>query len=152
VDGVRQRIKALADRGVLQGWSESAERRGRTSYRFRWLLGAEFNLVADPAKGELVVRNLLPAIRHRSFIDSDLRRFVAALSDSALPAHRRVDGARVSLTYANRKQHVSLIMRIGPGDDSYAAEVLFRLLNDLFSYLQLNHYDYLVANFGLPDE
>ena len=141
----------LADRGVFQGWSESSAR-GRTSFRFRWLLGHEFNLVADPEKGELVLRDLLPGVEHRSFIDSDLRRFVANRIDPALPPHRRLDADRVTVTYTNRRQNVSLVMRVLAADYEYASRALLGLANDLFTHLQLNHVDYLVRSFGLPEE
>lgn len=152
MDVVRQRIEELADRGVFRGWSELPERRGKARYRFRWLLGAEFDLVVDPARNELLVRNFLPGIENRSFIDSDLRRFVATRSDAVLPAHRRLDPDRVSVTYTNRKQNISLIMRVLSGDEEYPIKALLGLLNDLFSHLQLYHFDYLVSHFGMPDE
>jgi len=152
VDIIRQRIKHYSNRGVLQGFSESQNRRGKTTFRSRWLLGHEFSLSLDSAKGELVVRNLLPAIGNRRFIDLDLRKFITARTDTKLPAHRRLDAARVTLIYTNRKQHVSLVMSPQEDQYAYAIKTLFTILNDLFAYLHLYHIDYLHRKFRVPEE
>lgn len=152
VDTLRQRIKHYSDRGVLQGFSESQNRRGKTTFKFRWLLGHEFSLTLDPAKGELKVSNLLPCIVNRSFIDLDLRKFIAARTDTKLPTHRRLDAARATLIYTNRRHYVSLVMSPQKDQYAYAIKTLFTILNDLFAYLHLYHIDYLQRNFGVPEE
>ena len=152
VDVVRQRLRGYANQGVFQGLSESRGRLGKTTFSFRWLLGHDFSLVLDPKKGELVAKNLLPSIENHSFIDSDLRRFVANRIDTKLPRHRRLDADLVTLTYTNRKQSVSLVMRADENQTEYAIKALLRTLNDLFAYLPLYHIDYLHRNFAVPEE
>ncbi len=152
VDVVRQRLRGYANQGVFQGLSESRGRLGKTIFSFRWLLGHDFSLVLDPKKGELVVKNLLPSIENHSFIDSDLRRFIANRTDTKLPRHRRLDADLVTLTYTNRKRSVSLVMRADEHQTEYAIKALLRTLNDLFAYLHLYHIDYLHRNFAVPEE
>lgn len=149
---VRKRLKKYSDQGVFQGLREIDGRSGRTTFSFRWLLGNEFSFVVDPKKQEIVARDLLPAIDNHSFIDRDLRRFVGGRTDLGLPEHRRLDADRVSLTYRNRKQIVSLVMRVREGQNDYAIRALLGALNDLFSHLHLYHIDYLQRNFGVPEE
>ena len=152
-DVIRQRIGDLSDRGVFRGWSEEAGgRSAKTTFRFRWLLDNEFVLIVDPTKQELTAKNLLPSIENRSFIDSDLRRFIAARTDAKLPAHRRLISDFVRLTYTNRKQNVSLVMKSEADQHEYAIKALLGTLNDLFAYLHLNHIDYLHRHFGVPEE
>ena len=152
VDVIRQRLKTYAEQGVFQGLSETAGRQGKTTFNFVWLLGNEFSLVVDPEKHEIVVKNLLPAIANRSFIDKDLRQYIAGRTDHNLPAHRRLNTDFVTLAYTNRKQNVSLVMRADKEQHKYAIKALLGTLNDLFAYLNLYHIDYLHTNFGVPEE
>ena len=152
VDTIRQRIKHYSQRGVFQGFGESKSRRGKTTFSFRWLLGHQFSLTLDPEKHQLVVVDLLPSIANRSFIDADLRRFIAARTDPKLPLHRRLDTARATLVYSNRKQHVSLVMSVEDNQYDYAVKSLLTTLNDLFTHLHLYHIDYLQRFFGVPEE
>ena len=152
VDVIRQRLKTYAEQGVFQGLSETTGRQGKTTFNFVWLLGNEFSLVIDPEKHEIVAKNLLPAIANRSFIDKDLRQYIAGRTDHKLPAHRRLNTDFVTLTYTNRKQNVSLVMRADKEQYKYAIKALLGTLNDLFAYLNLYHIDYLHRNFGVPEE
>jgi len=152
VDIIRRRLRTYADQGVFQGLSETTGRLGKTTFNFRWLLGSEFALVLDPKKHEIVVKDVLPSIDHRSFIDRDLRRFIAGRTDTKLPAHRRLDADCVTLSYTNRKQSVSLVMRADEAQYDYAIKSLLTTLNDLFAYLNLYHIDYLHRNFAVPEE
>jgi len=149
---VRERLKKYSEQGVFQGLREIESRSGRVTFSFRWLLGNEFSFVVVPKNQEIVARDLLPAIDNRGFVDRDLRRFVAGRTDLRLPEHRRLDADRVSLIYRNRKQTVSLVMRVQEGAYDYAVKALLGALNDLFTHLHLYHVDYLQRNFGVPEE
>lgn len=149
---VGRRLKAYSDRGVFQGWRETCGRSDTTVFRFRWLLGSEFSLIVDPGKHQIVVKDLLPAVVYRSFMDSDLRRFVADRTDSRHPPHRRVASDVVRLTYTNRKQSVSLVAEVEENQYETAIKAVLTLLNDLFAHLNLYHIDYLHRNFGVPEE
>ena len=151
-DVVRQRLIGFSNKGIFKGLRETQGRLGKVTFSFRWLLDSEFSLVLDPKKQQLVVSDLLPAIEHRSFIDSDLRRFIAGRTDTNLPAHRRLDTDLVTLVYSNRNQNVSLVMRTGTGQYEYAIKALLTTLNDLFAHLHLNHVEYLQRHFGVPEE
>jgi hypothetical protein len=149
---VRDRLKHYVDRGVLGGMSERRDRRAGALFSFRWLLGREFSLAVDPKRRRLTAKNLLPGVEYRSFMDSDLRRFIAHRSEEALPSHRRIDPDRATLSYTNRKQQVSLVLQVEADQYEYAVKVLLGTINDLFAHLHLNHIDYLHRQFGLPEE
>ena len=149
---VRDRLGHYVDRGVLGGMSERRNRRSGASYSFRWLLGREFSLAVDPKRRQLTAKNVLPGVEYRSFMDRDLRRFIADRSEEALPPHRRLDPNLATLKYANRKQQVSLVLQVEADQYEYGVKALLGTINDLFAYLHLNHIDYLHRQFGLPEE
>ena len=149
---IRQRIAALCERGVLRGFSETQSAAGKVLFRFRWLMGREFCLEYCPAKQLLRMKDILPAIEYRSFMDRDLRQFVAHRSAAELPEHRRRHADKVSLSYRNRKQQVSLEMRAGKGHQAYAINALLSVVNELFRHLNLYHVPYLNRHFDLPEE
>ena len=152
VDVVRHQLKHYLDTGVFMSLSEAEGRSGKKTFRFRWLLNREFALTVDPNKARLVADSLLPEVENRSFIDKDLRRFIAGRAMAELPRHRRVDPAAAALGYTNRKGAVSLHLQVLDGRVEYGLKALLRTINELFSYLQLSHIDYLHRNFGLPEE
>lgn len=149
---VRDRLKGLADRGVLRGVLERPGSRGKVAFRIGWLYGRDYGIEVDSEKRHIVFRNMLPAVVYRSYLDSDLRRFVARRSDAKLPLHRRVDSEKAMLRYTNRKAVASLAIQSVDGDTAYAITALLNTAKDLFSYLQLYHIEYLHRQFGLPEE
>ena len=149
---IRKRVQTLHERGVFQAPVEEAGRAGKRVFRFRWLLGTEFVLECDPAKRRLKIRDLLPFVEKRSFLDDDLRRFVAGRTDKSLPAHRRVDPKRAELAYTNHRQSVSLIMNVHDGQYAYAVTALLKVANQLFAHLRLHHIGFLHRHFGLREE
>ncbi|MDA1073354.1 MAG: hypothetical protein O3A63_01155 [Proteobacteria bacterium] len=147
---IRRRLRRLFERGIFQGFHEAASRHGKIQFRFRWLLSHDFVLVLDQKRHKLIASDLLPAIAYRSFIDTDLRRFVAQRFDPKRPVHRRLDTKLITLSLNNRKQSVSLVMSTRQYE--YAINSMLGVLNDLFAHLHLYHIDYLHQNFGLPEE
>ena len=146
---VRERIKSLVDRGVFNGCEETFDRSGKLCIRFRWLLGREFLLEYDPEKQRLTAKDIFPTIKHRSFIDNDLRKFIAS---SNYPDHRRIDREKSALTYTNKKQQISLVMTIYDDHLSYGVGALLNIINELFKQIGLYHTGYLHQQLGVPEE
>ena len=151
-DLIRARLKDLHTRGVFKSFNGRQDRAGRLIVQFSWLMGQEFIFVIDASKGEVVVKNLLPKIEGRSFMNKDLRQFIVNRTDKKLPAHRRVNPRHAEIFYKNYKQNVWLTMAVYNNQYAYAVGALLKTINDLFSYLSLYHIDYLYHNFGLPEE
>lgn len=152
VEYIRQRILDYTDRGTFAGCREQSLRGGTVAFTFRWLLSADFQLRVNPTKGELVCVDVLPQVPQRSYLDREIRRYIASRSDAELPVHRRMDPDKVSLKFRNRAGDGTLSMSLLSEDSAYALKALFTLLNDLFAWLQLYHIDYLQQNFGVPEE
>ena len=149
---VQQRLVNLVDRGVFQCLKEIQGQAGKTNYRFSWLLGLKFELEYIPGKNQFVMKNILPGIINRSYIDGELRKFFRRKEKESSEPHRRIDPQQAALIYVNRKQSVSLTMKIHDNNPSLALTNLLRVVNELFSYLNLYHVDYLQQQFGLEEE
>ncbi len=149
---ISKRIKGLADRGVFQGCEKSVGRGGRLLIRFRWLLGREFSIGFDPEGQKITMKNVLPNIENRSYIDRDLRKFIAKKSEGNSAAHRHVDANKSELTYKNRKQNISLVMMVHDNQTTYGLTSLLNVVNELISHIGLYHTDYLHQQLGVPEE
>ncbi len=149
---IRNRLRGLGERGVLRSFAELPEKSGKLAFRFRWLHGAEFTLEAVPDKKSLVMAAVLPSVQNRSFMDTDLRKFIKNCSSDALLDHRRVDAEKATLSYKNQRGNVSLNMRVLDDDFAYAVTKILNVTNELFKYIQLYHIEYLYQYFGLPEE
>lgn len=149
---VRKKLRAYADRGVFRGFAELDRPGSKTEFQFIWLEDHRFTLIVDHEKGTLQLKNLLPAVELRSFLDEDLRGFVKGRTDTGLPAHRRVDPKRAELTYANRKSNVTLTMHVLKNQYSYGVTKLLNTTNELFGFLHMRHPPYLWEHFGVPEE
>jgi len=145
----RQRIQNLVDRGVFSGCEESVDRSGKMVMRFHWLLGREFLLEFDAKRQLITAKNMLPAIKYRSPIDNALRKFIAG---HELPEHRRIDHDKSTLSYTNRKQSVSLVMRVYDDHLLYGIGALLNIINEIFKQIGLCHTHYLHQQLGVPEE
>ncbi|MEM7080450.1 MAG: hypothetical protein AAF513_17670 [Pseudomonadota bacterium] len=151
LNSAREVLFGYAERGVFDGCVETSQR-GRHAFRFRWLLGHQFCCVVDEARGALTLKDLLPEVPTRGFMDQDLRRFIKARGAADLPEHRRLDSSVGVLMYRNRQAQVSLGLRLASGPSARATKRLLGVCNDLFAHLHLYHIDYLHREFGLPEE
>lgn len=149
---VREVLHAHAARGALREFQEQPARSGKHEFRFTWLLDQRFTLVFDPAKSQLILRDLLPNIPARSHLDRAIRDFTAARSDKKLPAHRRIDPSRATLTCRNRGSKLGFLMDVKRSQYRYAVPKLLNFCNELFGYLDMNHIQYLWENMGVPEE
>jgi len=153
-------LREYAERGVFRGFAESADRAGRQDFEFRWLTGATFRVRLDPAARRLTFRDLLPNVPHRSAMDRAFRAWVSERASEALPEHRRIDPRRVRLACTNRAGNLSVALALrrragaSQADDwSYAARKGVSLVNEIFhGFLRGPYYDYMVQNFGEPEE
>ena len=154
---IRQRLKSLHDRGVFSSLSETSARGDKFVFRFQWLLGREFVLEVNTKKQQLVMRDLLPTVEYRSFIDRDLRGWVAQKNSTKSDGHSCMDACKADVFYANRKQSVSLFLSVqnnkSQGQElNDGLKLMFGLVNELFTRIGLQHTDYLHQQLGFPEE
>jgi hypothetical protein len=144
-------LHGYAERGALRQLEEHSAR-GKTTFQFTWLLDRRFTVVVDPTKSRMEIKDLLPNVPARSDLDRAVRAFVASRSDRRLPAHRRVDPGRVEISCANRKSALSFIFVVKRNQYKYATAKALNFCNELFSFLDLHHIQYLWEHLGLPEE
>ena len=149
---VRKKLQAYAERGVFRGFVEMPRGGSKTEFQFIWLENHRFVLLVDHDKGTLQLKDVLPAVESRSYLDTDLRDFVNKRTDQALPAHRRVDPKRAELKYVNRKSKATLTLHVLKNQYSYGVTKLLNTTNELFGFLHMRHPPYLWENFGVPEE
>ena len=149
---VRDKLQAYADRGVFQSFEAGETKGGKTEFQFVWLEETPFTFVVEHNRGTLSLKNLLPHVESRSFIDNDLRSYIADRSGTGLVAHRRVDPKRAELKYVNRGGTISLTMTVKRNQYSYGVTKLLNVVNELFGHLHMNHVQYLVDHFALSEE
>lgn len=152
-------LREYADRGVFRGFSHDADSVGRDELRFRWLAGSTFRVRVDPESRRLTFLELLPNVPHRSAMDRAFREFVRGRSSENLPEHRRIDSRRVAVSCTNRGGRVSVALALRRRgakereDWAYAARKGVSLVNEIFQgFLRGPYYEYMVQNFGEPEE
>lgn len=145
---VRASLQSYADRGVFRGFSESKP----GQFKFVWLIQHQMELQLDAAKQELRFKQLLPGLPARSALYVELKQFIEARHDRALPEHRRVDRRRAEVTCANRSGFVSLTLTVKKNQYEYGVNRLVNLVHELFLHLREHRPEYLVENFNVPQE
>lgn len=145
---VQEKLQEYADRGVFRGFSES--RNGQ--YRFVWGVYGEIELIVDTDRGILRFRRMLPNLPARSELYDELRSFVAARHDRALPEHRRIDRRRAEASCSTRQGSFSLQLKVNRNDYAYAVNRSINLVHELFVHLKDVHPGYLAENFDVPEE
>ena len=152
-------LREYAERGVFRGFAERPGRNGGQDFEFRWLAGTLFRVRLDPATRRLTFRDLLPNVPRHSPMDRAFRAWVSERASDALPEHRRIDPRRVSLACTNRAGNLSVALALRrrggalTDDWSYAARKGVSLVNEIFhGFLRGPYYDYMVRNFGEPEE
>ncbi len=146
-------LEAYARRGVFRSFSRSQNSPTRAEFRFRWLLDLPFRVVWNDRSATLTFPDLLPDVEPRSLLGRGLRAFVKARSSRSLPEHRRIDPARLTVTFSNRGGQVSLRLRIRRQQYEYGVKKAVQLVNEIFlSFLSALHPEYLCRAFHLPEE
>lgn len=151
-DIVRRKLESYANRGVFGGLSDEPGRGGKTAFTFRWLLSERFTIVVDDVRGTISFKDVLPNVPARSELYADVKAFVLARHNGALPAHRRIDPKRAQARCRIRKGVVSLELTVHRNQYAYGVAKLIKLVNELFGHLSMHHMPYLWENFDVPAE
>ncbi len=152
-ESVLECLREHADRGIFRGFGANEAPGGGLECRFLWHAPEPHRLRFEPRRGALVFVDLLPAVPYPSDMDRELRRFVAGRASDDLPAHRRIDPAKVSCRCRNRGGKVSIEVRCLDGDVEYAAGKAVKLVNEIFLNFLAGPYDgYMIEHFGAPEE
>lgn len=150
---VRKVLRDYANRGVFRSFSESDQRGGIAEFKFIWLSDIPINLRWNRRTSTLTFFDFLPEIPARSAMYSDLKDFVRARTSPKVPAHRRIDPRRAQVGYTNRGGNVSIRLKVKGTDYRYGANRAINLISEIYmGFLHNRYYDYLVQNFGVPDE
>ncbi len=147
-------LEEYAAKGVFRGFSRGAVSGGKAAFRIVWHYDQVFDLSYDHGKAALRFRTVLPALPATSPMYRDLKRFLKARCDSALPAHRRIDQARANVKLYNRAGNVALTLKMLDGDSEYGVRKLIHLVHEIYlDFLSDGRYfDWLVETFELnPD-
>ena len=147
-----RRLKLLHERGVFSYLDETSGRDDKLVFRFQWLLKREFVLEVNANKSQLVMRDLLPMVEYRSFLDRDLRAWVSQKNNPKSSDHQDAESSKTEVSYANRKQSVSLFFTAHNNALSDGLSLLFTVVNELFIHLGMQHTDYLHQQLGVPEE
>ncbi len=144
-------LEGYARRGVFRAFSRE-DRRGR--YRLLWHRDQVFDLRFDRRRQRLRIACLLPEVPAASPMYRDLKAWLRARRDEALPEHRRCNPDKVALSTYNRGGEVALTLAVLDGDVAYGVRKLVSLVNELYlDFLSSGlYYDWSVETFGLdPD-
>lgn len=149
---VRAELQAYSDRGLFRGFTEKAGRAGRYQWEFVWLMPRPLGLQYDPSTATLTLKDLLPHVGRGSPIPAEVEAFVASRSATGVPAHRRIDPARIDVVWSKSRGNLSLTIRVKRRDYKYAVNKTFNLLNELFVLLRRSYSPYLEDHFGISRE
>ena len=149
---VRDNLKDYADRGVFRGFCEEPAGKTKSSFSFLWLTPRRMQLVVDTDKECMTFKDLLPNVASKSIIQKDIKRFLQARYDDALPEHRRVDSKRGEISCTNRRGALSLSLNVKGGQYRYCLSKIVNLTHELFVHLGDYHDDYMCLNFEARQE
>lgn len=150
---VLARLQRYADRGIFRGFGATTTRGGGLECRFLWHAPEPHRLRFEPRRSALLFEDLLPGIAYPSAMDRAIREFVAGRRSPVLPAHRRIDTAKMRARCRNRNGKISIEVRCMDGDWEYTATRAVKLVNEVFLDFLAGPYDaYMVEHFGAPEE
>jgi len=152
VDVIARSLRRYADRGVFQGFTSRADRRGRLEFQFTWLTREPVTITYEPKRGALTFRHLLPGLRDGSPALADVTELIDDRSRRNVPEHKRVDGRRAQISWFIARGGLSLTVTVRGRHHEYGVRRGLNLVNDLFVLLHANYPDYLTEHFGLPAE
>lgn len=153
-DQVGDLLEEYASRGMFSGFSRQGVKAGKSEYRVLWHRRQLFQWVWDDAKQALRISCVLPAVPANSAMYRELKSWLKARQDEALPEHRRCDAGRVAIRTYNRGGDVALTLRSLDGDVEYLVRKLVSLVNEIYlDFLSSGlYFDWLVETFDLdPD-
>ena len=147
-------LEEYAGRGVFSGFSRHEGRGGSAEFRLRWHRDQLFQWVWSEARQTLRISCVLPAVPAKSGMYRELKTWLRARQDDALPDHRRCDRNKLTLKTYNRGGDVALTLHVLDGDVDYAVPKLVALVNEIYlDFLSSGlYFDWLLETFDLdPD-
>ncbi len=148
---VRELLAPLAQRGVIRSLDERTVR-GKTEFRFMWLLDRRFTMVFDPENGKITLKDLLPNVSVKSDVAEAVRGWVAGRAEKSLPPHRRLDPAKITAQVSVRGDMLSIAFDVKRNQYAYAVPKVLNFCNELFGHLSMYQVQYMWAHMGLPEE
>ena len=146
-------LEGYASRGIFSGFSRQGRGDG-AEFRVRWHREQLFRWVWNESKQTLRIACVLPAVPVASPMYREVKAWLVARKDEALPDHRRCDPAKIALKTYNRGGEVALTLHVLDGDVDYAVRKLVSLVNEIYlDFLSSGlYFDWLLETFELdPD-
>src|SRR5687767_4809264 len=121
-------LQGYADRGVFRGFSAMPSARG-CEYRFSWLTRRPMVVGFKAASNVLRFSRLFPDVQSYAGLPGDLRALVAGRSARDVPAHKRLDRRRATMTASIKDGHWSLAAAVRGSNHEYATRMALNLVN-----------------------
>jgi hypothetical protein len=153
-EAVSNALESYAQRGVFRGFSKTAAKNGKATYRMMWHRDRFFDLVFDLRRATLRIPVVLPEVPAQSAMYREFKTYVLSKQVETLPDHRRIDSNKVSVKYRNSGGEIALTFGVIDGDFEYAARKLIHLVHEIYLDFLMDgpYYDYMVEHLGLdPD-
>ena len=148
-DRVRMGLKAYADRGVFRNFSESKGRNGTIAFGFRLFGERPVRIEFAERRHTLTIRNMLTEVPADMY--ADLQAFLAQLSDSTRPVHRRIDRRAADVRFERKRGNVSLVFRVRGNRYANGVDTLVNLASWIRTHLQQWHPVYMWRVMGEPE-
>lgn len=119
-DGVRARLNHYASRGAFRAFAPvpvTGSGPWRGTWSARWHHDRTVEFVADGRKRTITLKHILTDVQRQSPLDGNLRTFVANLTGSKTPRHRRLGESRKAVRVTNRRGDVSIALKADEGID-----------------------------------
>ena len=147
-------LEGFARKGVFRGFSRPQGSRSKAQFTVLWHRNQLFQWVWNDAGASLRIACVVPAVPAKSAMYRDLKAWLKARQDDALPAHRRCDRNKLALKTYNRGGDVALTAHVLDGDVEYGVNKLVSLVNEIYlDFLASGlYFEWLVETFELdPD-
>lgn len=141
-----------ADRGVFRGFSAADAPRGVRQYRFVWLTKRPMVVTLAPARRLLTFARLFPSVERTPGLTAAVKTALAEHCTRSVPAHRRMDPRRATITGRVSAGDLSVHVTVHQGDGAGAIRSSLSIINDVFQLLHECYPDYLSSQFGVSDE
>ncbi|MBT4521203.1 MAG: hypothetical protein HOC23_14470 [Halieaceae bacterium] len=151
---VEDYLQGCAQRGFFNRFSRLDDKKGLAHFSIGWHHDTVFEVFVDSSKQALRMPVVLPGVEKASDLDRDFRAFVKRCHSESIPAHRRIDRARVEIKPILRAGNMSLSTKVKNGDYDYAIDKLICLVHEVFKLFLKDglYYQYMIDRFGLnPD-
>ena len=153
-DVFRSELQTYADRGIFQNLSCNNIENKVSEFKFHWMTDKQFSLRLNVIKHQLELRNILPSVHYRSDMDNAFREFLLSRCAGEIPAHRRLDGKRLTIKARNKNGDVSVLIGFSEFDSRLAVKTSINLLHEIFNNFLVEgpYQNYMVEVFNLPEE